>query len=91
MDMRAGFFMLPPMPTVHVDLAERSYDVIVEAGILSNAGEFITKSGLAGRRAAIISDETVARLHGGTLISSLEAAGFHPACTSCPPARPQNP
>jgi 3-dehydroquinate synthase len=79
MDMRAGFFMLPPMPTVHVDLAERSYDVIVEAGILSNAGEFITKSGLAGRRAAIISDETVARLHGGTLISSLEAAGFHPS------------
>jgi 3-dehydroquinate synthase len=64
------------MPIVHVDLAERSYDVIVEAGILSQAGDFIAKAGLAGRRAAIISDETVARLHSGSLLAALESAGF---------------
>ncbi len=77
MDMRGAFFMLPPMPTVHVDLAERSYDVIVEPGILSQAGDFITKCGLHGR-AAVISDETVAGLHSATLLRSLEAAGFQP-------------
>ena len=64
------------MPIVHVDLAERSYDVIVEAGILAQAGDFISKAGLSGRRAAVISDETVARLHSGTLLAALESAGF---------------
>jgi 3-dehydroquinate synthase len=78
MDMCPAFFMLPRMPTVHVHLAERSYDVIVEAGILARAGELIASAGLADRRAAVISDETVARLHGGALLHSLEAAGFHP-------------
>jgi len=33
--------MLLGMPTVHVDLAERSYDVRVEAGILGHAGEMM--------------------------------------------------
>ena len=82
--MRRAFFMLPPMPTVHVNLAERSYDVIVETGILSQAGELIGKAGLAGRRAAVISDETVARLHGSTLLASLEAAGFRPTLHTVP-------
>ncbi len=76
--------MLAGMPTVHVALAERSYDVIVEAGILRRAGEFIAQAGLAGRRAAIISDETVARLHAGTLVDSLEAAGLQPTLHTVP-------
>lgn len=84
MDTRAGFFMLPPMPTVHVDLAERSYDVIVEAGILGRAGDLIGQAGLAGRRAAVISDETVAVLHGSALMASLEAAGFRPTLHTVP-------
>ena len=67
------------MPTVHVDLGERSYEVIVEAGILSRAGERITAAGLAGRRIAVISDATVAGLHGETLLNSLEAAGCRPS------------
>lgn len=82
--MPGGFFMLPHMPTVHVDLAERSYDVIVEAGSLRRAGELISAAGLAGRHAAVISDETVAGLHGETLIRSLEAAGFHPTLHTVP-------
>jgi len=84
MDMRAGFFMLRGMPAVHVDLAERSYDVIVDAGILGKAGAFISQAGLAGRRAAVISDETVARLHGAALMASLEAAGFRPTLHTVP-------
>lgn len=76
--------MLPPMPAVHVDLTERSYDVMVDGGILGRAGELIVHAGLAGRRAAVISDETVARLHGGALLASLEAAGFRPTLHTVP-------
>jgi 3-dehydroquinate synthase len=66
------------MPSVQVDLADRAYPVIVEPGLLSQAGEAIRSAGLSGLRAAILSDETVARLHSGALINSLEAAGFKP-------------
>ena len=66
------------MPAVRVDLAERSYNVLVEPGTLSRAGELISQAGLAGLHAAIISDETVARFHAGALLDSLEAAGYRP-------------
>ena len=72
------------MPTVHVDLAARSYDVIVEAGILGQAGELLEQSGFAGRRLALISDDTVARLHAATLVNSIKAAGFHATMHTVP-------
>ena len=72
------------MPTVHVDLAERSYDVHVAAGILGQAGELLAQSGFAGRRLAVISDDTVARLHAGALVSSLEAAAFQSTLHTVP-------
>ena len=84
MDMQAGFLMLPAMPTVHVDLAERSYDVIVEAGSLGRAAEFISMAGLAGCHTAVISDTTVATLHGETLLASLRAAGIKASLHSVP-------
>jgi 3-dehydroquinate synthase len=70
--------MLRAMPTVQVDLGERSYEVLVENGLLARAGGAIAKAGLKGR-AAIISDETVARHHGQALRASLEAAGYQPS------------
>lgn len=76
--------MLPRMPSVHVDLADRAYPVLVEPGLLGHAGEALKNAGLTGLRAAIISDETVARLHSGVLISSLEAAGFKPTLHTVP-------
>lgn len=76
--MFAAVFKLGCMPIVHVDLAERSYDVLVDAGILGHSGSLISEAGLDGRRAAVISDDTVARLHGATLMESLDAAGFRP-------------
>jgi 3-dehydroquinate synthase len=84
MDMAAGFFMLPRMPTVHVDLAERSYDVIVETGALGRAGSLVSAAGLEGRRASVISDETVVPLHAEALMESLEAGGFRPTLHTVP-------
>jgi 3-dehydroquinate synthase len=66
------------MSRVHVNLAERSYDVVVEPGLLGRAGAAMNASGLGGLRAAIISDDRVAPLHSAALLASLEAAGFSP-------------
>ncbi|MBK1826971.1 3-dehydroquinate synthase [Haloferula rosea] len=63
------------MPTVHVDLADRAYQVMVENGLLVRAGEAIAPLH-SGKRAAVISDSNVDPHHGDTLIASLTAAGI---------------
>lgn len=72
------------MPSVHVDLAERAYNVLVEPGLLKLAGETIVKAGIPLLRAAVISDETVAGFHAHALMTSLEAAGFRPTLHTVP-------
>ena len=67
------------MSRVHVNLAERSYEVVVEPGLLGRAGAAINETRLSGLRAAVISDERVARLHSDGLLASLEAAGLRPS------------
>jgi 3-dehydroquinate synthase len=84
LDISAGFSMLVRMPVVHVDLAERSYDVIVETHGLAMAGDLAMKSGLGGKRAAVLSDDTVAPLHAAPLLASLEAAGLRPSLHTVP-------
>ncbi|MEM9236361.1 MAG: 3-dehydroquinate synthase [Verrucomicrobiota bacterium] len=63
------------MPTVHVDLAERAYDVIVDRGLLTEAGGQMTPPDL-GVRAAVITDENVHGHHAGALLESLTDAGI---------------
>ena len=75
------------MISIHVN-ASKEYDVILKAGVLSEAGALIREDlsrrrGTAGilrsRRICIVTDETVADLYGGqqqTLYSSLREAGF---------------
>ncbi len=75
--------MLRRMPTVHVDLGDRSYDVLVERGLLADAGEAIRNTGLRGK-AAVITDSNVARHHGSALIAALEMAGFSPSLHEIP-------
>lgn len=76
--------MLTRMPSVPVDLADRAYHVIVEPGLLGRAGEALGNTSLAGLRAAVISDETVAGFHSGVLMASLEAAGYRPTLHTVP-------
>jgi 3-dehydroquinate synthase len=75
--------MLRGMPTVHVDLAERSYEVLVENGLLARAGEAIRDAGLRGK-AAVITDTRVAGFHGEALMTALEQAGFSPTMHPVP-------
>jgi 3-dehydroquinate synthase len=73
------------MPSVRVDLADRSYDVLVERGALNRAGDLIAQAGLKNSRVALISDETVSGFHSKPLLASLEASGFHPTLHTVPP------
>ena len=75
------------MITIHVN-ASKEYDVVLKAGVLSEAGTIIRdditrRRGSSGmmrcRRVCVVSDETVAALYGGpnqALMTSLREAGF---------------
>lgn len=63
------------MPSVRVELGDRSYDVVVERGLLAAAGSRILGAGLAGRT-AVITDENVAAHHADALLHSLASAGI---------------
>ncbi|HWD14873.1 3-dehydroquinate synthase [Pseudochrobactrum sp. sp1633] len=61
--------------TVHVSLGERSYDILIGSGLIARAGQEIA-SRLPGIRAAVVTDENLAKLHLPSLLSALEAAGI---------------
>lgn len=62
------------MRTVNVPLGDRAYDILIGGGTLKQAGDLLTA--LRARRCAVVTDESVARLHLPTLRDSLEAAGL---------------
>jgi 3-dehydroquinate synthase len=59
---------------VQVPLGERAYDILIGRGLLAEAGARIAP--LGARRAAIVSDETVAGLYADRLIASLAERGI---------------
>jgi len=72
--------------TVRVDLANRSYDILIGEGLLARAGELIRPLMGAGRsKVFVIADETVAGIHGATLNSALSAVGVTPHVVTIPP------
>ena len=60
--------------TVRVTLAERSYDIHIGPDLLAKAGALL--SPLAKGPVPVVTDETVAKLHLATLVSSLKTAGL---------------
>lgn len=69
--------------TVRVELGARSYDVRIGQGLIARAGQEITA--LAGRRrAAILTDETVAALHLPALQAALAEAGIDAPALALP-------
>jgi 3-dehydroquinate synthase len=68
------------MQTLHVDLGERSYPIYIGAGLLARAD--LLAAHIAGRRVAIVTNDTVAPLY----LAALEAAldGFNPTSIVLP-------
>lgn len=66
-----------------VNLAENSYDIVIERGALASLGQRCRAVGLKGL-AAVISNPTVAALYGAAVQESLEAAGFSVAQIEMP-------
>ena len=61
--------------TVRVGLGDRTYDIVIGAGLAERAGAEIANR-LPGVRAAIVSDENVAAAHLGAFEASLARAGI---------------
>ncbi len=61
--------------TIHIDLAERSYNIHVGAGLLARAGDLIAPFA-PSRRVFVVTDKTVAKHHGAALEAALQSAGL---------------
>ena len=61
--------------TVHVDLGDRAYDVLIGPGLLDQAGALIAPL-LTRPRVAIVTDENVGALHLETLRNGLKSHGI---------------
>ena len=70
--------------TVTVDLGQRSYDILIGRGVIDRAGAEIAVR-LPNARAAIVTDENVARLHLESLTASLAAADVEHVTVTVPP------
>ena len=64
------------MKTLTVALPGREYDILMERGLLSRAGESIRAVLPKAGKAALVSDSNVAPLYARTVLDSLAAAGF---------------
>ncbi|MDV7341383.1 3-dehydroquinate synthase [Terasakiella sp. A23] len=62
--------------TLHVDLGERSYDIPVGPGLLSQAADYI-KPLLKNNQAIIVTDTNVGPIYLDKLVSNLETAGIN--------------
>jgi 3-dehydroquinate synthase len=63
------------MKKVTVKLSNNSYDVIIGAGLLAQAGDRLKKLGFSGK-AVIVTDAKVKKLYAGNLQQNLERSGF---------------
>ena len=64
------------MSTLHIDLGQRSYDILIERGILDSAGEHIRSVCPRARTLFIVTDTNVAPLYLSRVEESLKEAGF---------------
>lgn len=77
--------MIRPQPApVSVDLAGRSYDILIGRDLLAGAGEHLARLA-KGHRALVVTDENVGARHLAPLLASLEQAGL-PALSHVLPA-----
>jgi 3-dehydroquinate synthase len=70
--------------TVAVRLGDRTYDILIGAGLVARAGEEISKR-LPGIRTAIVTDANVAGSHLAPLVASLDRSGIASTVIALPP------
>jgi 3-dehydroquinate synthase len=70
--------------TVAVRLGDRTYDILIGAGLVAQAGEEISKR-LPGIRTAIVTDANVAASHLASLVASLDRSGVGSTVIKLPP------
>src|ERR1035438_365277 len=68
---------------VRVELGERSYDILIGKGVLSQAAEYLRPLKL-GKRGVIITDANVEPLYAGALCDALGKGGFAAEVLSVP-------
>jgi 3-dehydroquinate synthase len=74
---------LPQPDRVRVDLADRGYDIIIQAGLLDQAGECLRPLAKSAN-AVVVTNAVVNRLYGSRLMRSLQAAGFRTSVICLP-------
>ena len=62
------------MKTVQVSLGDRSYEILIEAGLLNQVGELLERRGV-NQRIFLISNALVLRLYGENLLRQLSDRG----------------
>lgn len=72
------------MKTLNVNLPGRSYDILMERGLLSRAGELCRAALPKASRLFVVTDSTVGPLYLNRIIPSLENAGFETAICEIP-------
>ena len=72
------------MKTLNVNLPGRAYDILIERGLLSRAGELCRAALPRAGRLFVVTDSTVGPLYLNRLIPSLENAGFETAVCEIP-------
>ena len=72
------------MKTLNVNLPDRAYDILIERGLLSRAGELCRAALPRAGRLFVVTDSTVGPLYLNRLIPSLENAGFETAVCEIP-------
>lgn len=61
---------------VNVALGARAYDIVIGDDVLAQAGDYIGPVLADGGKVAVVTDETVAKLHLATLLTALDAVGI---------------
>jgi 3-dehydroquinate synthase len=68
---------------VRVELADRSYNILIQDGLLDRVGESLRPFGM-GPTAVVVTNPVVKRLYGARLLRSLKSAGFKTAVLTVP-------
>ena len=76
------------MKTLTVALPGREYDILIERGLLAQAGERCRAALPRAAKLAVVSDSNVVPLYGEALLQSLTAAGFEARLFTVPAGGP---